>query len=280
LDIQQTDGCWAGGNIADNGFLLYSIWPEIGPGEGGGIIDDDNDTNYDNDCEGSGYFCMSSRKCTGNILEGYDTCGFPLVCCSEEYIEPTCEGGLEGTICSSGEYCTGREEYVAGLNIGESCCVGGNCEEQQIPDDGENTCIDNGGVCETYSCSEGYLKSDIYSCTGNDTCCMKEEGGMSYWWIWVLFVLIILVVIAIIYREKLKDLYYEWKAKHGKNSQKGGQQPKKPGYPPSPGYNRMPTRPPMQRKMIPPQQRRPIRRPQKNPRELDDVLKKLKDMGK
>jgi len=42
----------------------------------------------------------------------------------------------------------------------------------------------------------------------------------------------------------------------------------------------MPTRPPMQRKIVPPQQRRPVQRPQKNPRELDEVLKKLKNMGK
>jgi hypothetical protein len=279
LDVQQNDGCWAGGNIQDNGFLLYSIWPEIGPGEGGVIVDEDNSTSYDNDCEESGYFCMSSRKCSGNILNNFGGCISPQICCDEEYVEPTCEGDLGGTICSSDEYCVGREEYVAGLNIGEICCVEGNCEKKQIPEDEENTCLDNGGVCETYSCADGYIESEIYECTDNDVCCIQEETGMGYWWIWVLFVLIILVVVAIIYREKLKELYYKWKAKGGKNPS-GTQQPKRPGYPPSPGYNRMPTRPPMQRKIVPPQQRRPVQRPQKNPRELDEVLKKLKNMGK
>jgi len=279
LRVQQSDGCWAGGNIADNGFLLYSIWPEMGTGEGGDIgIDDENDT-LDNDCEESNYFCMTSRKCAdGNILGDYYCSGSFQVCCSEEYVEPTCED-LGGNLCTSGEYCSGRSEYVSGLNTGETCCVEGSCEEQQIPDDEENTCIDNGGVCETYSCAAGYTESEVYGCAGGDICCMKEDGGIGYWWIWVLFILIILVVVAIIYREKLKELYYKWKAKKGKGPGEG-QQPRRPGYPPAPGYNRSPTRPPMQRKIVPPQQRRPVQRPGRNPRELDDVLKKLKDMGK
>jgi hypothetical protein len=54
---------------------------------------------------------------------------------------------------------------------------------------------------------------------------------------------------------------------------------RRPGYPPAPGYNRMPSMPPVQRKIMPPQPR-PIQRPAKNPRELDDVLRKLKEMGK
>ena len=279
LEIQQDDGCWAGGNIIDNGFLLYSIWPHLGPTLGGGdIIDDDNDTDYDNDCIESGYFCMSARNCEGDLLEEFD-CQFPQKCCNKELVEKTCSE-LNGEICATNEFCSGGDTtYAAGLQTGEECCVEGICKVREDPT-GTNECEDMGGTCEAFSCASGSEASEYYDCEyQGDTCCMPadKEGG-SYWWIWALFVLVILTVVAIIYREKLKELYYKFKAKGGKGT--GSQQPHRPGFPPGPGYNRRPVGPPPQRRIMPPQQRRPIQRPQKNPRELDDVLKKLKDMGK
>ncbi len=282
LDLQPDSGCWDGENIVSTGFILYSIWPHLGPGEVGVTVDDDedNDTSYDNDCELSGYFCMSSRNCGGDILSEYSCEGFPNVCCSQENIQPTCSD-LEGEVCASNEYCLGgNTQSVVGLGSGESCCVGGSCEVQVV--DEENECVLAGGICESISCASGYKESQIDTCDFDDVCCVPDnKTGGNYLWIWILFILVILVVVAIIYREKLKGIYYKMKSKGGKSSGTT-QQPRRPGYPPTPGYNRRPSRPPMQRKIMPPQQqpRRPIQKPARNPRELDDVLKKLKQMGK
>jgi hypothetical protein len=276
LDIQQDDGCWDGGNIINNGFILYSIWPHLGPGEGG-IIDDENTTttDYDNDCILSNYFCMSARNCEGNVLGDYDCEGL-YVCCDKENVQPTCTD-LSGEVCASNEYCLGGDtESVVGLSSGESCCVEGTCETRTEPE--ENQCVSAGGICEPFSCASGYEESLTDSCSFGDTCCVssgKTQTG-KYLWVWILFILVILIVVAIIYREKIKELYMKMKSGKGPVAP---QQMRRPGYPPAPGYNRMPSMPPVQRKIMPPQPR-PIQRPAKNPRELDDVLRKLKEMGK
>ena len=275
LDIQPESGCWDGGNIVNNGFLLYSIWPHLGPGEGGVIDEDDNETSYDNDCELSNYWCMSSRNCEGDILGDYDCDGL-YVCCNQENIQPTCSD-LSGEICASNEYCLGgNTQSVTGLSYGEECCVEGSCEIRVV--DEENECISAGGICESFSCASGYEESLTESCDFGDTCCISTgKTGGNYLWIWILFILIILIVVAIIYREKLKEIYHKMKSGKGPSTPS---QHRRPGYPPAPRYNRVPSRrPPMQRKIMPPQPR-PAQKPAKNPRELDDVLKKLKQMGK
>ena len=267
LSVQEEDGCWEGGNVKDNAFLLYSLWPRLSSSP----IIDDSDSCPDN------YFCETSGNCESeNVLSEY-SCFGSQVCCREEYVEPTCSE-VGGKVCLSGEYCEGGETYTDG----NWCCTG-TCKEI-IPEE-ESACEAYGGSCESFECMEG--EEDIsseYACSDIlDYCCVPEEdsGVMGHWWIWVLFVLIILVIIAIIYRDKLKDAFMNMTHKDSL-PQKGGNFPRRPGMMPPPQYNRMPQmRPPIQRKIVPQPQRQmrpPINR-NKSPKELDDVLKKLKEMS-
>jgi len=93
--------------------------------------------------------------------------------------------------------------------------------------------------------------------------------------LWVLGILIIIVIIGIIFRNKLRMFFLRFKGT-------GGPRPR-PG--PGSGFPPMPTgtmRPPIQRRILPPEPRRPISRTpaQKPKEELDEVLNKLKEMGK
>jgi len=96
----------------------------------------------------------------------------------------------------------------------------------------------------------------------------------SLWWIWLLIILIILVVLAIIFRNRFRNYYYKIKSKFTKT---------KPG---APGYQfGKPTLRPIQRRItprriLPPSSRNPLRPAPKKSSEIDDILKKLKDMGK
>lgn len=238
-------------------------------------------------CEESGYFCMAGIDCgSSNLLYDYDCSGLQT-CCSVEKQEETCFD-LGGTKCNYNEYCSGGvARDTDELAYGEVCCIQGNCEEKEVTPDEEDeetyNCEANFGVCEPYSCDSGYSESFSYSCQYGDLCCVKDSSSKpsgSYWWVWVLFILIVLVVVGIMFRDKIQEFFLN------RNKGKGsapGTQPRR-GFPPS--YPRTPQRaPPLQRRMPAPssaQQRAPIQkqRPvQRSPKELDDVLKKLKNMS-
>ena len=209
------------------------------------------------------------------------------ICCSEEETLESCSS-QEGEICSYDEECTGIEKDASDISGDGVCCVEGSCEEKT--DDGPSECEINNGNCRD-SCLSGEEIEYSYSC-GSGNCCIeeKEEGG-SYWWIWVLIILILLVVIAIIFREKLKELYFKTKSKFDKSGGRGGRKgpsgrgpPGRPGSPGSP-MNRPPQnfqgRNPSQGRVIPRQRPRgPQPKRPKQSGEFNSVLKKLKDMGK
>ena len=320
LDVQQEDGCWDNGNILNNAFILYSIWPEYGPSTPGITTDDCIEAGYecveeedctetilpeyecsgslvccgspspggggDLDCEDEGYFCMSMINCEGEPLYDY-YCDGLLMCCDTENAEDSCED-LDGIICEFGEFCQGGDfVYVEGLGSGEECCVGGTCQE--IGSSEEYDCESNSGVCEMYSCGEGYEENFEYTCEFGDICCMEESGSSpgtfstekNMWWIWVLFALIVLVLIGILFRDKLREFLMRLKKKRPSKPSPPGMG--RPGFPPA----MPPTRPvlrPSGRRIIPP---RPMARkplpprtaPKRSSRELDDVLKKLKNMS-
>jgi len=169
------------------------------------------------------------------------------------------------------------------LNYGEICCTGSaSCVPKQ--EDPTSTCVDNFGTCQS-SCDSGQEANSDYTCsTSTDLCCMDSPSPTkSYWWIWVLFFLVILVVVGIIYREKIKEILQKIKAKKGRNNgNPSGSGPR--GMPPRfpPGYSRTPQfRPSPPRRIV--QESRPPQRfspKQKSPKELDEVLKKLKEIGK
>jgi len=258
LEVQDKDGCWQG-NIRDTAFILYSIWPET------------QVTETEPDCEEAGYFCMPEIDCQGNILPEYDCAGV-LKCCDTQEILQTCaEQG--GEICESNENCvSGTIAEAPDTDLGQVCCLGGECVVPITTWE----CEDKGGTCRSYGCGSDEIESTD-ECDSGQTCCIKKpekQGG--YWWIWLLLILIILVILAIIYKDKVRVYWMKIKSGFGKPSGAGTKPSER--LPPT-FQGPAPTRAP-QRKILPPTQRRP-RTPTRKPKgEIDEVLKKLKDMGK
>ena len=265
LDVQDVNGCWEN-NIRNTAFILASIWPkQIGGGAGG--------TELPN-CEDSGYYCTTTAACEGEILSEFD-CPSLYKCCTNPAVIETCSE-IGGDICSSNQRCTGGTSLDASdLGTGEICCVGGSCNTgQEISD-----CEFNSGICRTGGCADNEQEA-LYSCNiGGDICCVQKTGGKSYWWIWVLLILIILIVLGIIFRNRLRMFWFRMKS--------GGKPtPGPPRYPPYPpaGYQRpLMQRVPERRILMPIQQslRRPVAMVKSGAqKELDEVLRKLKEMGK
>jgi hypothetical protein len=282
LENQGSDGCWNLGNIMDTAFILYSTWPEYSSAYLYSQLDGDD--VYD--CKDTG-FCLSPMGCSevgGIEIDLYSSsCTGSQICCDKEQLAQTCsEKG--GEICSSNENCiNGVEDYEADdVGYGEICCVDGTCQSIDVDggvvgEDEDTECSDYDGACRS-SCFSSEEESN-YGCTSGDVCCseLTSPSGTTTgnnWWIWVLIILIVLLAVAIIFKDKTKEIFARLKDKFSKG---------KPKVPRSGGplMQRQPQRMPP-RKIIPPAQRRqPIRRtPPKPSKDLDDVLKKLKDMGK
>ena len=272
LDVQDSNSCWEN-NVRNTAFILASVWPKtFDKGTAGGGVPD---------CEDAGFFCVSTGRCEGDILSEYD-CPALFRCCNQEPAQTTCaESG--GAICSSGEVCRGGNIIsTPDLSLGEDCCVGGFCESvTQEPAE----CELNAGVCRTYGCDDNEEEA-FYSCEfSGDTCCIQKTEGKSFFWIWALMILIVLVVVGIIFRDTLKDYWLRIKSRFGKS---------RPGRGPGPGPRPRPPPPyhrphlgrhiPERRILLPvlQQPRRHAGKPVKSraQKELDDVLNKLKGIGK
>ena len=94
-------------------------------------------------------------------------------------------------------------------------------------------------------------------------------------------VLIILVVLGIIFRDRLRILWFRMKSGGKPKPGSGPRPPYAPQY--FPGYQRPMMRVPERRILMPTQQplRKPIAKVKSGAqKELDEVLKKLKEMGK
>ena len=258
LESQDSDGCWQG-NVRNTAFILYSVWPE--PIFNGGTIEPD--------CKDQGFDCVSSINCEGQTLD-YE-CGGLLVCCDTPTTLETCLE-MNGDICSSNEDCAGGTEVTAFDT--SYCCVEGTCQEV---DTTEYTCELNEGTCESSgNCDEGFEDSS-YTCEfPMDACCIPTSStkpGSSIF-IWILAILVLLVIIGIVLKDKLRVFWFRLKSGGGSR-----QEPRPgPGFPPM--YPPI-SRPPIQRRILPPSQPRPIRMPitKKSGGEMDEVLKKLKEMG-
>jgi hypothetical protein len=276
LEIQGKDGCWDGGNILTNAFLLYSIWPRAVSSSGG--------TAGPVECEDSGNFCMSSVDCKGEILRNYH-CGGALVCCTTQKSLESCFD-LGGQKCNPSETrCVGGAmQDSSGLSAGEQCCVGGYCAEPTtIPE-----CEEKGGRCASY-CATDEDTSDDECDFDSDVCCVTKttKGGIGWFWIILLLLLIILVVLAIIFREKLRPYWFRLKSKFSRGTPPASQQFRPRGPPGAPGLMRPKTPFPQrkiipQRRIFPPTQNkfRPASRTiNSSSSEHEDILKKLKEMG-
>jgi hypothetical protein len=257
-EVQGEDGCWQG-NIRDTAILLYSLWPKKAA-----------NVSTAKDCESSGYACMSSASCSdveGNILTDYTGCFGTNICCSKKQQLKTCSE-QNGELCDSDEQCLGGSSVSASDTTGgRICCIRGVCGVQE-----KSECELKGGYCKSI-CSSGE-EFVSYSCTSGNCCMIKQKSNL--WIVIVLAILIILVVIGIIFRKKLREFFFKLKSKFGKGKEKGRPTTGGPRFPPS--SQRVY---PVQRRILPQQPRAPVRRPVPQKKsEFDDVLKKLKEIGK
>ncbi len=267
-EIQGTDGCWQG-NIRNTAFLLYSLWPKK-------FSSTDDGTT---DCKASNYFCMSSASCldiSGTALSNYGGCfGIGNVCCDKEKPLESCSEQA-GELCDSNEKCLGGDT-VSSLdsNSAKFCCVKGICGTPTL-----SVCAQNAGTCKSY-CGDKE-QSVSYSCPSSGICCVAKKTSYV-WLIIILIVLIILTVLGIIYRKQVKEfltnLIAKIKSKFGKG--KGKPSPSNgpgPRFPPTSSQRVYPGA--VQRRIIPQQVQRPAARPAPAKTEFDDVLKRLKEIGK
>lgn len=269
-EVQGTDGCWQG-NIKNTAFLLYSVFPKKAQVIAG-----------QKDCEDEGNYCTSSPNCKsvdGTELFDYSGCFGSNICCDKQYLAPTC-GEQGGEICPSGEICSGGEDIPASdLEGNEKCCFEGTCQTPQQ----EATCGRYSGTCRS-SCLSNEDETQ-YSCDGSGTCCVEKTApARSYTGIIIFSILIVLVVLGIVFRKKLRMLVDQITKKKGTGTPSSfGQQrpgPFGPGSLPPSTPAGMPQRT-MPRRIIPSQQppRRPLP-PRKQEGDFNEVLRKLKEMGK
>jgi len=265
-EAQEEDGCWESGNIRNTAFLLYSISSRASSGSSGGSAD----------CEGSGFFCTSQINCPGQTLSSY-SCSGAFVCCSESSSAQTCIE-QSGEICNSNQICAGSNSLTSDagdLSSGQVCCINGVCQEPQVT---ASNCELTGGECRVNKCNDGEEES-FESCEfSSDICCVQgAQKETNYALIWILFILIVLTVLGIVFRERLRPYWFRIKSMIGKfrKSPGGtGKGPSSPGPrpPPSPSSGSL-------RRVYPPRHRKP-QGSHSGRGEIDEVLKKLKEMGK
>ncbi len=271
LKTQDNDGCWLD-NTRNTAFILASIWPRDFSGD-----DDDDDDSLD--CISSGNYCVNKGSCEGQILSEYYCVGTLAECCTIPLKQQTCaeKGGI---ICSSNQICSGGD-FISAANTNNCCINGGSCQILQIVD---SECLEQGGTCRT-SCLNDEQEV-FYECEfAGDACCkLQTSPPPSFPWIWILLILIVLIIIGIIFKDKLRDFWFKTKSKFKKSKPRP-----KPGHRPYP--QRRPAisphypirKPVMRERRILPSLQRPImpgKSPSKSQKELDDVLRKLKEMGK
>lgn len=250
LDSQDSNGCWEN-NIRNTGFILASAWPKTFTSTNGKVSIPS--------CEDSGFYCASSgAACTtsnGQVLSEYDCPGIGQKCCSIQPVIQTCpEQG--GEICSSNEKCIGGIiQNTPDLRSSEICCLNG-----------------------------GYCSSSIINDTEENIIPQPFSSKGSTLWIWILLILIVLVVIGIIFRNKLRMFWFRIKPGKGKSGPRPFSGSTSPPHFPSP-YIQRPIQRAERRILVP--QHRPVQRHNSMAKmktgaqkELDDILKKLKDMGK
>jgi len=264
-ETQDAEGCWNNGNIRDTAIILWAVWPKQP------II---TTTSKQDNCEDFNYYCTSRGECEqagGNILDNFYCSGLQ-VCCDTQPTTPTCseKGGI---ICSEDEECD--ESTVSAFDTDE-CCLG-SC----VPKLSE--CEQAGYVCRA-SCLDNEELEGLYECGAGYVCCkekIKEEGGHG--WLYFLIILIVLVVLGIIFRDKLRLWIFKIRNKFKKG--KGGQVTKTRPSPPAPPSLQRPAprliRPPVSR-LPPPAVPKipPKRRSSDKDKELEETLKKLKEMSK
>ena len=253
----QGDGCY-NNNIRDAAFIAYAFDPRAAR-----LIVPKTKCS-----ENTGYACITQAQCeevNGTTFSDYTGCLGVNVCCSKKYVEKSCseKGGKtcsENQICEDGTWASGNNK----------CCLGGECVDEG-PETGEE-CVAAEGTCKS-SCLDTENANSAYPCAENRYCCIaKPIEKKSYWWLWLLIILVTLLVLAIIFRNQLKIYWLKIK---GKITKKPVASQTRPNFPSS--------MPPSQtgiRRIIPQVMQRPIQKPFPKDRELEETLKKLRDIHK
>jgi hypothetical protein len=266
----QGNGCW-NNNIADTAFILYAAASKPAVSSSGIAVS--------SKCADFGYSCTTSLDCdrnNGTSLSNF-ACSFGYICCNATIAQQTCSG-KGGSICSVGQTCSS-----GGLSLASDtsyCCISGTCVQNVAP-----TTTDCANQGASYSCKSQCYSSEkltTFDC-GDATlvCCnTPTSSSKSYWWIWVLVLLIILLILVYIFRNQLKV----WIFKRDSGFSKSNVNPQtRPPFPPT---SQRPMMGSMPRRIIPgqmPPRQAPgmmKRPPFPKDRELDETLKKLKDMSK
>ncbi|MBI5804137.1 hypothetical protein HY450_02745 [Candidatus Pacearchaeota archaeon] len=212
------------------------------------------DPNTITDCELEGFFCspdvLSCLESGGETLpqDIYSCSSYVQVCCTIEVPESDSCFERGGEICLADEVCP-----TPPLQASDGACCLSGCQFTESSD----TDTDTTPTTPT------------------------EEGGSLLWlWITLLIILIILVVLGIIFRDKIRLWWFKFRGK-AKTSKV------QPGVPPS-GIARRPP-PSFAQRPMPQQMRRPmpqqIQRTAGKPmnekdKEMEETLKKLREMSK
>jgi hypothetical protein len=267
-EVQGTDGCWQG-NLRNTAFLVYSLWPKKTA-----------EVSTAKDCEDSGYNCMSSASCldaSGDVMTDYTGCFGTNICCSKTPQLKTCSQ-------QSGEFCDSDEECLSGTEVsssdttsGKFCCVSGTCGTQETQ---PSECESAGGFCKSLCSDEEEFSS--YTCSSGNCCVIKTSSkGSSLWIIILLIILIVLVLLGIIFRKKLREFLLRLKSGRGKGKSRPMMMIGGPRFPPTSSQRVYPGA--VQRRIVTPTARKtPARRTTTTAKksDIDEVLKKLKEIGK
>ncbi|MBX4211878.1 hypothetical protein KW787_00270 [Candidatus Pacearchaeota archaeon] len=260
LSIQTPQGCWNNNNVRDTAFILYSGWGKAVSSTGG--------TGTTPLCQSAGYSCEGRFECLdggGTVLESYQ-CLDSRVCCSVAVRQQTCSA-KQGIICSNSQRCVGSSQEASD----GSCCLGSCVETQQQ----EDQCTTSGGSC-SLSCGTNEEESGVSCSDSSKVCCVAKtttaSSGSSLW-IYILVILIIVVALGIIFRNKIRIALFKARGRGGSSAYTRPTPPSAPGT--IGGFR--PMRP---AGFAPIRQPSPVRRaPPQRDREMDETLKKLKEMS-
>jgi hypothetical protein len=235
-------------------------------------------------CEEGEYgFCMSDVNCEGELLLDYSCTGV-FSCCDTPIELETCsyEGG---EICDSDQECIdGTIPDVSDTIFGEVCCVGGTCEDEIV----SSFCVDNEGICKS-SCGDGEEENSVYVCEGyGEVCCAEKEKPKSHIFVWILLGLILLSALGIVFRDKLRVQWLKFKTLFGKKEEKKKFDMPLPFHPNPQGRilprriftPQSPAEVPVHKPFSPQSSTIKKKPKEKSNDELDEVLKKLKEIGK
>ncbi len=263
MGIRTKEGCWNNNRIFDTAFILYAGWERRGAASlsGGGI---GAGSTF---CEEAGFSCerLSDCKTAGGLVkEGFECQGVGI-CCSVKVAQPSCEQ-KQGKLCSLQTQCSGESVETA-----EGACCLGSC----IPIPATNVCEQApDATCKT-SCDSGETQTSARCGTKSGICCARTAStGSSSWGIILLVILILIVLLAIFFRHKLQLWWFSLRGNVKSTPIT------RPGSPPSAGrvaLQRPALRQPFTQRMMRPGTQRPV---QAKDREIEETLKKLRDMSK